>query len=98
MNLWAGYRLGPQLRVGGGVFYTGERYAGDDSDLELDAHTVVDLFARYQVSDRTRVQFNGDNGFDAKYIVQTGGFAFPGATGIQFGEPLTARLSLTHEF
>jgi len=98
INLWAGYRLEPRLRVGGGVFYTGEQYSTDDNDLELDAYTVVDLFASYRLAQRTTFQVNIDNVFDEKYFVDAGGFAYPGATGIQFGEPLTARFSLAHEF
>lgn len=97
-NVWAGYALTNQLRVGGGIFYTGSRYSSDANNLELDSLTVVDTFARYDISADTHVRLNIKNVFDEEYITQAGGFAYPGATGIQFGEPLNWQLQLSHAF
>lgn len=97
-NLWAGYALTSDLRIGGGIFHTGSRYSGDDNALELDGFTVVDAFARYDLSKNTYVRLNVNNVFDEKYVTQVGGSAYPGATGIQFGEPLNVQLQLSHAF
>lgn len=60
-NLWTTYAVTPQLTIGGGLTYLGERYADDANRLVLPSYTRWDAMARYQVNNRLSVQFNVNN-------------------------------------
>lgn len=101
------YRLAgalSDLTVGGAIRYQSETYAdgpaGDWASagvpfrVQQDAYAVVDLMARYALTERTTVQFNVDNLFDETYY---SAIANPGY-GNFIGAPLSATLTLRHTF
>ncbi len=46
-SLWSTYQLDDNWRLGGGVKYVGDRYAGNDEAVALGDYTTVDLMAAY---------------------------------------------------
>jgi outer membrane receptor for ferric coprogen and ferric-rhodotorulic acid len=101
------YELGgalSDLTVGGAIRYQSETYAdGPDGDwasagvpfrIEQPAYAVVDLMARYALTERTTLQLNVDNLFDETYY---SAISNPGY-GNFIGAPLSASLTLRHTF
>lgn len=70
-SLWTSYQTGFGLKVGGGVKYVGNRFAGNDEAVELGDYTKVDLMAAYSWQQRHTLQLNIDNVLDEKYILGT---------------------------
>jgi len=90
-NVFNGNR--DRLSLGGGVFYTGDRFTDESNTVELDDFVTVDLTAQYAFQTQSgpvlELQAGVKNLFDEEFFEQ-------GATRIAFrGEPRTvfARLS-----
>jgi outer membrane receptor for ferric coprogen and ferric-rhodotorulic acid len=96
--------LQERLTVGGAIRYQSKTYVdGPNGDwasagvpfyIEQDGYAVVDLMARYAVTERTTLQLNVDNLFDETYY---SAMANPGY-GNFIGAPLSAFLTLRHTF
>ncbi|WP_029858526.1 TonB-dependent receptor, partial [Vibrio parahaemolyticus] len=67
-SLWSTYQLDDNWRLGGGVKYVGDRYAGNDEAVALGDYTTVDLMAAYTTG-RHKIQANAYNILDEKYIL-----------------------------
>ena len=57
------YEMGP-LELGGSLIGTTESYAQDDNKVKLPAYAVVNLFAKYALSQQASVSFGINNVFD----------------------------------
>lgn len=99
---WSSYDVTEALTLGGGVRYLGEqkRVVVPGTDLStqnvpiIEAATVVDLMARYDLTKAVSVQLNVYNLFDEAYIAtlnNSGARLTP-------GQPLTGYLSLNVRF
>ncbi len=60
-TLWTTYKVIPQLTLGGGVSYLGERYADDANILKLPSHVRYDAMARYDFNKQFALQLNVNN-------------------------------------
>lgn len=95
-SLWSAYQPTDQWRVGGGVNYVSDRYAGDAEAVKLDGYTTVDLMAAYSAGQHN-VQLNLNNALDKKYAFgATNGSS--GKNQIGFGAPRTWLLTYNYEF
>ncbi|MFB1077671.1 TonB-dependent receptor [Photobacterium damselae] len=95
-SLWSTYQLDNNWRLGGGVKYVGERYAGNNQSVTLGSYTTVDLMAAYTVG-RHKIQANAYNLFDEKYILgATNGKS--GLNQIGYGAPVEFSLSYGYQF
>lgn len=79
-SLFTTYRLMPKLSLGGGVYYFGKSYGGNQGGaggggnrIYAPAYTRLDLFASYDVTDRASLQLNVQNATDEEYIIRTNG-------------------------
>ncbi|MFZ4165730.1 TonB-dependent receptor [Brevundimonas sp. NPDC058933] len=79
-SLFTTYRLMPKLSLGGGVYYVGKSYGGNQGGaggggnrIYAPAYTRVDLFASYDITDRASLQLNVQNAGDEEYIIRTNG-------------------------
>lgn len=79
-SLFTTYRLLPKLSLGGGVYYVGKSYGGNQGGaggggnrIYAPAYTRLDLFASYDVTDRASLQLNVQNATDEEYIIRTNG-------------------------
>jgi len=74
-SFWASYMFGNDWLAGLGAQYSSERY--NSSDLitreRADSYTTVDMMVAYDFSENIRLQLNGSNLGDEKYINQLGG-------------------------
>ncbi|HCE4790678.1 TPA: TonB-dependent siderophore receptor [Vibrio parahaemolyticus] len=95
-SLWSTYQLDDNWRLGGGVKYVGDRYAGNDEAVALGDYTTVDLMAAYTTG-RHKVQANAYNILDEKYILgATNGTS--GLNQIGYGAPAEFMLSYGYQF
>jgi iron complex outermembrane receptor protein len=95
-SLWSTYQLDDNWRLGGGVKYVGDRYAGNNEAVALGDYTTVDLMAAYTIG-RHKVQANAYNVFDEKYILgATNGTS--GTNQIGYGAPAEFMLSYGYQF
>lgn len=95
-SLWSTYQLDDNWRLGGGVKYVGDRYAGNNEAVALGDYTTVDLMAAYTTG-RHKVQANAYNVFDEKYILgATNGTS--GTNQIGYGAPAEFMLSYGYQF
>jgi len=95
-SLWTTYQLDPNWKLGAGVKYVGERYAGNNESVELDDYTIVDLMAQYRWREHN-VQLNVKNLLDETYFLgATGGGS--GANQIGYGAPAQLLLSYNYQF
>nr|WP_320116669.1 TonB-dependent siderophore receptor [uncultured Desulfuromonas sp.] len=100
-KLWTTYQW-RQLTVGGGVNWQSRIYFSTTSwqlpdvplEAEQDAYTVVDLMARYQLTDTLCATLNVNNLFDKKYLSSLDSTFFTG----YYGEPRSVLLSLRYDF
>lgn len=60
-NLWTTYKVLPQVTLGGGATYVGERYVDDANTLRLPSYWRYDAMARYDVNKAFSLQFNVNN-------------------------------------
>ncbi|WP_312781002.1 TonB-dependent siderophore receptor [Brevundimonas sp.] len=79
-SLFTTYRVMPKLSLGGGVYYVGKSFGGNQGGaggganrVYAPAYTRVDLFASYDVTDRASLQLNVQNAGDEEYIIRTNG-------------------------
>ncbi|AQR62755.1 TonB-dependent siderophore receptor [Brevundimonas sp. LM2] len=79
-SLFTTYQLTRPLSVGGGVYYVSDSDGGNQGGaggganrIFAPAYTRVDLFAAYDISDRTSLQLNVQNAADEDYILRTNG-------------------------
>ncbi|PQZ83653.1 MULTISPECIES: TonB-dependent siderophore receptor [unclassified Brevundimonas] len=79
-SLFTTYRVMPKLSLGGGVYYVGKSFGGNQGGagggtnrIYAPAYTRVDLFASYDISDRASLQLNVQNAGDEEYIIRTNG-------------------------
>jgi outer membrane receptor for ferric coprogen and ferric-rhodotorulic acid len=66
---------------------------GDTEAVGQPAYVLVNLFAQFDVTERTSLQLNVNNVFDKTYYSNNAWFA-----GFVYGEPRNARLTLRHAF
>jgi iron complex outermembrane receptor protein len=103
-NLWTSYEvqsgLVEGLGVGGGVFYTSDRFGDDGNTYSLGAYTLVDLTAWYTLQapglgegQNIRVQVALKNLFDEDYFPASGG-----NERINIGTPRTVFGSISLDF
>lgn len=103
LRVFTTYRLPGKLNrmtVGGGVNWEGRTYtldpnapAATNGRIEQDSFSLVNLMARYDISNQLSAQFNINNAFDKKHF---GMFAAYGA--ITYGAPRSASLTLKYRF
>jgi len=88
--------LGGSLRYQSETYSEGSDWASADQPFKMrqGGFTVVDVMARYQLTEQTSLQLNIDNLFDKLYYT---GLWNPGY-GNWIGAPRTATLSLSHTF
>ncbi|MEZ8291114.1 TonB-dependent receptor [Vibrio sp. 10N.237.312.B06] len=95
-SFWSTYQLYENWRLGGGVKYVGDRYAGNNEAVALGDYTTVDLMAAY-TSGRHKVQANAYNVLGEKYILgATSGKS--GTNQIGYGAPAEFMLSYGYQF
>lgn len=95
-SLWSTYQLGDNWRLGGGVKYVGDRYAGNDEAVALGDYTTVDLMAAYTTG-RHKIQANAYNVLNEEYILgATNGKS--GLNQIGYGTPAEFMLSYGYQF
>ncbi|HHG3470973.1 TonB-dependent siderophore receptor [Vibrio parahaemolyticus] len=95
-SLWSTYQLDDNWRLGGGVKYVGDRYAGNDEAVALGDYITVDLMAAYTTG-RHKIQANAYNILDEKYILgATNGTS--GLNQIGYGAPAEFMLSYGYQF
>ncbi|SBS63388.1 TonB-dependent receptor [Vibrio atlanticus] len=95
-SLWSTYQLYENWRLGGGVKYVGDRYAGNNEAVALGDYTTVDLMAAYTTG-RHKVQANAYNVLGEKYILgATSGKS--GTNQIGYGAPAEFMISYGHQF
>nr|VVV04296.1 Catecholate siderophore receptor Fiu [Aliivibrio wodanis] len=95
-SLWSTYQLGDNWRLGGGVKYVGDRYAGNDEAVALGDYTTVDLMAAYTTG-RHKIQANAYNALNEEYILgATNGKS--GLNQIGYGAPAEFMLSYGYQF
>ncbi len=93
-SLWSTYQLDDNWRLGGGVKYVGDRYAGNDEAVALGDYTTVDLMAAYTTG-RHKIQANAYNILDEKYILG----ATNGTSGLnQIGYGASAEFMLSYGY
>ena len=92
-NLWSEYQLNARLGFGGGLTYQDESFADNSNLVTLPSFVRVDAAARYQLSDRTRLQLNIENLLDREYFPNA-----HNANNITVGRPINARLSVQAQF
>jgi catecholate siderophore receptor len=93
LSLWNRYQLTEQIGLALGATYQGAYFVLEDNSVEIPSYTRVDAAVFYDLDDETRLQLNIENLFDEDY--------FPDAhsnSNISTGEPLNARLSISHTF
>ncbi|MBE3938441.1 TonB-dependent siderophore receptor [Vibrio parahaemolyticus] len=95
-SLWSTYQLDDNWRLGGGVKYVGDRYAGNDEAVALGDYTTVDLMAAYTTG-RHKIQANAYNILDEKYILGTTN-GTSGLNQIGYGAPAEFMLSYGYQF
>lgn len=97
-NLFTTYRMG-RLTLGGGVNWEDGNYTiatnplGQRDKLEQSSYALVNVMARYALSDELSLQLNVDNLLDKKYYSQIGFYQQHA-----FGEPRNGKLELRYSF
>lgn len=61
LSLWSTYKVLPQLTLGGGATYTGQRFVDDANTLTFPSTWRLDAMARYTVNRNLSVQLNLNN-------------------------------------
>ncbi|MDO9609435.1 MAG: TonB-dependent siderophore receptor [Brevundimonas sp.] len=92
-SLFTTYRVMPKLSLGGGVYYVGDRFGGNQGGagggtgaVYAPSYTRLDLFASYDVTDRASLQLNVKNATDEEYIMRT--------NGVHHADPAPARQAI----
>lgn len=88
-----------KLTVGGGVNWQGNIYttavnpAGNPERIEQESYSLVNLMARYDITENLSAQLNADNVFDKKYFD-----IFDAYGALTYGEPRTLTASAKYRF
>lgn len=93
LSVWNEYRVSPALALALGATWQDDFFVREDNAVEVPGYTRVDAAAYFDLTDRTRLQVNVENLFDADY--------FPDAhsnDNITVGRPLNARATVRHRF
>lgn len=92
-SLFTTYQVLPKLRLGGGVYYQSKSWGGNQGGAGGGANRIyapswtrLDLFAAYDVNDRTSLQLNVQNATDEEYILRT--------NGVHHADPAPARQAI----
>lgn len=99
-SLWASYQLPGDFskwRVGGGIFYTGDRVLNDANTLELPSYTTIDTFVSYQLNPQMTVQANIKNVTDKHYYASASGSG-SNFRAVNPGEPRVVSLTFNTAF
>ncbi|WP_022960859.1 TonB-dependent siderophore receptor [Halopseudomonas pelagia] len=97
-NLFSTYRIN-RLTLGAGLNWEDSNYTrannplGQSEKLEQDAYALVNVMARYQISDELSAQLNIDNLLDEKYYSQIGFYSQ-----YAFGAPRHSKLTVKYSF
>ena len=92
-NVWSTYDVTSQFRLGLGLTYQDESFAGNSNAVTLPSFTRVDAAIFYDVHDDLSLQVNVENLFDEEY--------FPNAhtdNNISVGAPLNAKFTVSGRF
>ncbi|THV12502.1 TonB-dependent siderophore receptor [Rhizobium rhizophilum] len=78
-SLWLSYEFAEDtaltgLSIGGGLRYVGERFNDNANTASLDPVTLVDLAAKYAVTDKATLAVNLNNLTDETYVANCGSF------------------------
>ena len=80
VSLFSTYKITPRITAGGGVYYVGKSFGGNQggagggaNKIYAPAYTRIDLFGSYALTDRATLQLNVQNAADEKYILRTNG-------------------------
>ncbi len=84
-SIWSTYRFLRDWNVGGGAFYSSERWANDANTRKLPGYWRFDAMLSYDVTENVGLRLNVQNIFDKKFYDSAhtgGGFAYvaPGRT------------------
>mgnify|MGYP003575482809 FL=1 len=102
LKLFTSYEFGgvlQNLMLGGGVNWQNETYSkgtnpvGQPGRLTQEAYALVNLMARYNLTDNLSAQFNAANVTDEKYYSQVGYFS-----SYRYGAPRNYTISLNYKF
>jgi catecholate siderophore receptor len=98
-NLQLRYQALPKLAVGGNATYSSEIYGGQpdaaaSDNIRLDGHTIYDLFASYQVSEKLELRGNIQNLTDQDYYTAV----YRGGDIVYIGDARSANLTLNYQF
>lgn len=93
-SLWLDYEFAEDtaldgLSLGGGIRYIGKRFGDNANAFEMDPVTLVDLAARYEVTEKATLSLNVNNVTDENYVANCGSF------GCYYGSGRTVMGSLT---
>ncbi|WP_330999038.1 TonB-dependent siderophore receptor [Mangrovicoccus algicola] len=99
VQLWSSYDFGPgaldRLTLGGGLTYMSDfKSVSSTGEIEAPGYTVVDLMARWEVTEQSDIRLSVNNVFDETYYSRVGGpsvFNF-------YGEPRNLELAFTQRF
>lgn len=80
VSLFSTYKITSKLTAGGGVYYVGQSFGGNQggagggaNKIYAPSYTRIDLFGSYALTDRATLQLNVQNAADERYIVRTNG-------------------------
>lgn len=95
-SLWLAYDFAEDtalegLQVAGGIRYIGERFGDNANTYELDPVTLVDLAAKYKVTEKATLAVNVNNLTDETYVANCGSFGCYYGSGRSVMGTLTVR-------
>jgi iron complex outermembrane receptor protein len=95
-SLWLNYDFAEDtalagLSVAGGIRYIGERYGDNANAYELDSVALVDLAAKYKVTEKATLAVNLNNLTDETYVANCGSFGCYYGSGRSVMGTLTVR-------
>ena len=68
-NLWSGWQVTNQWRIGGGARYVAERYSNDENTSKTPSYLIYDASVQWQVRPEMKVSLHGKNLTDEKDYV-----------------------------
>jgi catecholate siderophore receptor len=93
LSLWNNYQLLPKLGAAIGIVRRSDMFAAIDNTVMLPGYTRADAALYVSLTDRTRLQLNVENMFDATYYANA-----DSNTNISPGSPRAVRVALTAGF
>lgn len=95
-SLWLAYDFAEDtalegLTLAGGIRYIGERFGDNANTYELDPVTLVDLAAKYKVTEKATLAVNVNNLTDETYVANCGSFGCYYGSGRSVMGTLTVR-------